>query len=416
MAFLMASMTIKAISLDDCQQKARDNYPLIKQFGLIEQTMQYSVSNVSKAWLPQLTLNVRATYQSDVTQIPSSLSSMLSMLTGQTVSFQSLPQDQYQAQVELTQILWDGGAVNAQKKMITQASQIEKEQLESQLFALKDRINQLYFGSLLIKEQLVQLNLLKLELDKYIQRIEKLKNSGLADQSKVNQLEIEKLQAEQKEIELKTIQSNYLQVLSAFVGVTIEAVDLIQPEVHVLQNQNLRPELNLFQGQLRQNELQINSLKTSIQPKLGLFIQSGYGRPALNMFSGSFEPFYMGGLRMSWNLSSFYTLNSEIRKVKLASEKVASQKETFLFNQKLQSIQYLNELDKLTQQLRKDIHIVKLHESIKEAENAKLENGVLSITDLIREINLTEAAKQQKTMHEIQLLMTNYQQKNLYNQ
>lgn len=414
--FLLNTFSSYSISLDDCQNKARINYPLIKQFALIEKTEAYSLSNAGKMWLPQLSVSLKASYQSDVTEIPASLGDMLSNLTGQTVRFQSLPQDQYQGQLELTQLLWDGGAVGVQQKMIKQSSELEKQQVEIQLLALKERVNQLYFGALLIKEQLVQMDLLQDELDKYTVRIHKLIESGLADPSKMDQLAIEKLQSEQKELELQAAMKNYLQILSAFVSDNLSSKDIVKPDVYFVQNHNLRPELQLYEGQMKIHDLQIKSFKSATQPKLGMFVQGGYGRPALNMFAGDFEPYYIGGIRLTWNLSSFYTVSSEIQKLKWSGERVESQKESFLFNQKLQAIQYLNEFDKLKQQLSKDQEIVKLHERIKRAEAAKLENGVMTLTDLIREINLTEAAKQQKTIHEIQLLLTNYQQKNLYNQ
>lgn len=412
---LLVSISAYSISLDECQQKARLNYPLIKQFGLIEQTRNYSLNNAGKMWVPQVSVSIKASYQSDVTEIPPSLGDILSSLTLRPVTFQSLPRDQYQGQVELSQLLWDGGAIGVQKKMINQSSELEKLQLETQLYALKDRINQLYFGTLLIKEQLLQIDLLQLELDMYIDRVVKLKESGLAEQTKIDQLEIEKLQSELKEVELTSALKSYLQILSAFVGSELNSDDLTKPDVYILQKDNMRPEIGLFDGQVKLFDLQMKSVRTTIQPKLGMFAQGGYGRPALNMFAGGFEPYYIGGVRLTWNLSSFYTLNSEIQKIKLSSERVASQKETFLFNQKLQSVQFLNEFDKLEIQLKKDLKIILLHENIKAAELAKLESGVLTLTDLIREINLTEMAKQQKALHEIQLLMTNYQQKNLYN-
>lgn len=409
-------MPVFSIGIDECQYKARNNYPLVKQFELIEKTEVYSVANASKSWLPQLNLNVRATYQSDVTEIPSSLSEILSKLANKPVSFQSLPQDQYQAQLEVNQLIWDGGAVRSQKNMIKQSAEIEKQQNEIQLCALKDRINQVYFGTLLIKEQIVQLQRLQSELSEYHKRIVSLKENGLADQTKLDQIKIEQLQAAQKMYELQAVSSNYLQVLSAFTGQEIKLNDLENPVPEAFEVGNLRPELSVFDGQMKLLDFQRKTLYSASQPKVGAFVQGGYGRPGLNMFAGDFQAYYITGIRLSWNISSFYTQKTELKKLKLNSEKIMSQKETFLFNQDLQAKQYKNELEKLKFQISKDDEIVALHEKIKSAELSKMDNGVLTLTDLIRETNLTEAAKQQKLTHQIQFWMSSYQLQNLYNQ
>src|SRR5574344_291712 len=126
------------ITLEQCQQKARENYPMVKQFDLIEQTRQYNISNANKGYLPQVSVSVKATYQSDVSEIPPILSQMLSQMSGKEVSFPTLSNDQYQAVLEANQLIWDGGVISAQKKITEAGAEIDRKKLDVELFALNE--------------------------------------------------------------------------------------------------------------------------------------------------------------------------------------------------------------------------------------------------------------------------------------
>ena len=52
---------------------AKENYPLIRQYELIDKTVEYSLSNVKKAYLPQFNLSAQATYQSAAADFPDEL-------------------------------------------------------------------------------------------------------------------------------------------------------------------------------------------------------------------------------------------------------------------------------------------------------------------------------------------------------
>jgi len=145
--FFQLSLAGQNLTVETCQEKAKANYPQIKQYGLIEKTAQFNISNANKGYLPQLTFSAKATYQSDVTQIPASLGTVLSDLTHKPFSFPSLPKDQYQAVLEADQVIWDGGVISSQKKITNASTELEKQSLEVDLFALKDRVNQLFLVS-----------------------------------------------------------------------------------------------------------------------------------------------------------------------------------------------------------------------------------------------------------------------------
>jgi outer membrane protein TolC len=413
--FLVSGQTL---SLDSCRLKARNNYPLLKQYGLIDKTAEYNLSNAGKNYLPHISVSVKATYQSDVTEIPSALSDVISKMTGQPFSFPSLSKDQYQAAVDVSQLIWDGGMTNAQKKNIKAATEADRQKLEVDLYALNDRVNNLYFGILLINEQLKQNGILTEELNTNYKKVEAFKQNGVAQQSDLDAIKVELVNARQRDTDLKSVRRTYLQILSAFTGIKIgENPDLQKPELPIipLAAENKRPELLLLSAQAGTLESQRDAVLAGNMPKISAFVQGGYGRPGLNMFAGTFEPFYLGGLRLSWNLSGLYTQKNNIRKIDTAIRGVEVQKETFLFNNDLTSKQQFNDIDKLKVTLKNDDEIIALRSSIKKASEAKVTNGTMTVTDLIRDINAEDMARQTKALHEIQLYMTTYQLKNNIN-
>ena len=401
----MAQLTVEV-----CQEKAKANYPLVKQYGLIEQTAQYNISNANKGYLPQLTLSAKGTYQSQVTKLP---------ITIPNVTIPGLSKDQYQAVVEANQVIWDGGAISAQKKITNANTEVEKQKLEVDLYTLNERVNQLYFGILLINEQLRQNDILQNELQTNYNRVASYKQNGVANQSDLDALKVEQINTQQRETELKSTQKSYFIMLSALTGLTIDAkTELIKPEINLAilnATTNHRPEIGLFDAQNKLLESQKELLNAGNRPKIGAFVQGGYGKPGLNMLTNAFSDFYMGGIRLSWNLSGFYTQKNNLNKIEISKKVMDVQKETFLFNADLKTKQQQTEIEKLQSTLSNDDEIIRLRGNIKKSATAKVDNGTLSITDLIREINAEDQAKQLKSLHEIQLIMNVYQLKNNIN-
>lgn len=414
----MPLVQAETISLDSCRKKAMNNYPLIKQYQLIENTRDYSLEVVSKAWLPQVNLAVKATYQSDVTEIPAALGNAISAITGKPFSMPSLSQDQYQAVAELNQLIWDGGQLSAQKAAIRASATIDKQKTEVDLYTLNDRINNLYFGILLLREQIIQQEILQQELQTNYKKIEALQTNGLVLQADVDAVKVEMIGVKQRIFDLRSLQQNYCLILSAFTGLTIqENTGLKKPEISdVLSAENNRPELRLFAAQQQYLNSQEKSLHAANLPKIGAFLQGGYGRPGLNMFTTEFSPFYIGGIRLTWNLSNFYALKANLGKINISRKNIDVMQETFLFNNQLNVNQHRLEIEKLKENLKSDDEIIALRSNIKKTAAARLSNGTITVADMLREINAEHLARQQKALHEIQLCMAVYQLKTDINQ
>ncbi len=394
-------------SIEELQLRAEKNYPLAKQYGLIEQSRDYTLSNASKGYLPQLGLSARATFQSDVTQLPAAMPGVKPM-----------NKDQYQAVVELSQTIWDGGAIEAQKKLARASSETELKRAEAELYAVRERVNQLFFGTLLIEEQLRQTDILISELNNSFKKISAFVDNGVATKSDLDAVRVEILKAGQKREELTMTNSTYREMLAALTGVQ-EVKDniLIKPKADSYKasgNIN-RPELGVFDSQMKLLTSQESGLKASTMPRLNLFLQGGYGNPGLNMLKNEFSTYYIGGVRLVWNFGSFYTKNNSLKQLESSRERIRVQRETFLFNNSLAERQQINEVDKLVKQLAADEEIIGLREGIKKAAEARLEEGTISVSDLIREISAENMARQERATHEIMHLMAIYSIKYLKN-
>jgi outer membrane protein TolC len=387
--------------------KAVANYPLVKQYGLIEQSRDYTVSNASKGYLPQLSLSARATYQSDVTQIPVSIPGVSPM-----------NKDQYQTILELSQLIWDGGQISAGKKMAEASSEIENKKNETDLYNLKDRVNQLFFGILLIEEQRAMLQLLQDDLEQNFNKVKAYVNNGVATKSDIDAIRVEQLKTDQRMEELKMNSLAYRRMLYALTGeealLTDKLVKPLIPGMPDVREIN-RPELKLFDAQTNLYTIQERGIKALSMPKFSLFLQGGYGNPGLNMLKNEFVPYYIGGVRLLWNFGAYYTQKNSLRELENSRQRVNLQKESFLFNSNMEIIREQNEIEKLAKQLAADQEIISLRSGIKRAAEAKFENGTLQVSDLIREINAENLALQEKTLHEIQHLLAIYNLKNTLN-
>ena len=394
------------LSIEACYEKARANYPLIKQYGLIEKTKEYNLSNAAKGYLPQVTFSAQATYQSDVTEIPIDLDAI--GLTG--VKIPSVSQDQYKMELALSQTLWDGGAIRSERKALRTQAEVDQRDMDVNMYTINERVNQLYFGVLLAEAQLEQNKVLQAELRRNCEQVSSYIKNGIAQQSDLDAIRVDLLKAKQTEAQFEHTKRAYREMLSRLIGEEIgEETRLVKPEaVRPLTKENNRPELELYQARIRNLRAQDSRITAGMMPKLGLFVTGGYGKPGLDMFEDNFKAYYLAGVRLSWNLGSLYTRKNDRRKIQTGIRSIETQRETFLFNTSLDVAQRNATIDKYIDQLKYDDEIIALRGSVKRASEAKMANGTLSGTDLTRDIHAEQSAIQDKILHEIELLMAIY--------
>ncbi len=390
----------QSIYLDSCLEKARKNFPLIKQYELIEKSKEYSIDNANKGYLPQLSIAGQLTYQSTVTQVPISLPN---------VNIPTISKDQYKLYGEVAQPITDLFVNKDQKNLIEANAQVEIQKVEVELYKLRERILQLYFGILLIDEQLRQTALLKKDIQSGIDKMNVAIQNGISTKSSLNMLKAELLKADQRTIELKATRKGYTDMLSHFIGSTVdESTVLVKPSPQVISGTINRPELELYELQKKTFDLQSKLVTAKNLPRFSVFLQGGIGRPALNMLSNDLQGYYIGGVRLNWNLSGFYTYNKEKKILAVNQNFTDIQRETFLFNTNLNLQQQNSEINKVQELIATDSDIISLRESVKNTTKIQLENGTATTNDYLISVNAEDQARQNLILHEIQLLMAQY--------
>ena len=388
----------KILSLNSCYALAKNNYPLIKKHELITKSKDYLLENIAKGLLPQINIAGQASYQSDVTTFPKSI-------PGVPV----LSKDQYKIYAEVNQPIYDGGIIKEQKRIQEANSVVEEQQLEVELYKLKDRINQLYFGILLIDEQLKQNALMKDDIQLGLNKINAQIANGTALRSNADLLKAELLKVGQQSIELESNRTALTDMLGLFINRSIDENTVFNKPPGIISSMEIkRPELSLFDSRSKMLDAQNNLITAQNNPKISFFAQGGFGKPAFNILSNDFDPFYIGGVRLSFPLTGFYTTKNNRSLIELKKQNINVEKETFLFNTQFTLRQQSADVTKLQQFLKLDDEIIPLRESVKKAALAQLENGVINSGDYLREVNAEDNARQTKILHEIQLLLAQY--------
>lgn len=402
-------MTVGATAqtLEECQQAAERNYPLIVQHDLIAHTTDLTVDNIQKGWLPQLTATAQATYQSAVTAWPDEMKGLMQQMG---VDMKGLAKDQYRIGIDLQQTVFDGGMINAQKQVAREQGAVKQAQLDVDLYQVRQRVNEMYFGLLLLDDQ-IRLNG---DLQKLLTASEKKLTSmvkhGTAAQCDLNNVIAERLNVVQQETTLESQRRVLLAMLGTFCG--LEMNQVIKPAAIESVEGNNRPELRLIDSQLRLADAQDKALKAALLPRVGMFAQGYYGYPGYNMFKDMMGRDWswngMVGARLTWNIGALYTHRNDKAKEQLQRETAQNQREVFLFNNRLEQMQHNEAIERYRSLMSQDQEIIALRGQVRKAAESKLSHGIIDVNDLIRDINSENAARVQQSIHEIEMLKQMY--------
>ena len=408
LALIILSSGSWAQTLEECQQAAEKNYPLIKQYGLIAKTTQLTVKNIQKGWLPQVTASAQATYQSAVTAWPESMQSIYQQMG---LNMKGLRKDQYKIGVDLQQTIYDGGAISSQRNIAQQEGKVQEAQTETNLYQVRRRVNEMYFSLLLLNEQ-IQLNEdVKALLQSSEKKLSAMVKGGTAATSDLDNVRAERLSVEQQNENLKQQKQMLQRMLSVFCGLEVNNTQKPAP-VQIVSSVNNRPEMHLYNSQLELTEAKEKALDTQLRPKLGLFAQGFYGYPGLNMFEDMMNRKWslngIVGIKLSWNVSAFYTHKNDKARLSAQREMIENAREVFLFNNKLEEIQQNENINRYQTMMKSDDEIIVLRTNVRKAAESKLTHGIIDVISLLREINNENAAKTQQSIHEIDMLKEMY--------
>lgn len=395
------------LTLEQCYQLAETNYPLTRQRALIDKTREYNIDNIRKGIFPQFTVNGAATYQSDVTKIS------LPPIPGYNFTIPTVSRDQYKLYGEVSQTLTDFG-INREKRTISATdAQIQQENLNTELYKLRDRINQLFFGILLIDGQLQQNDLSVQDIRTGIAKVQAAINNGTDFKSSLNKLQAQLLSTKQHSIDLKATRKSYTDMLSLFLNRNVDENTPIEtPAPPTLTDSISRPELKTFDLQTQSYIEQQRLTRINLNPQLNAFFQGGLGKPnPVNFLSTQLSGYYLTGLRLTWNFGGLYTYHKDKLINRNNQEMVQAQRNTFLFNTSVTLRQQNADIIRYQQLIQADNEIVNLRDSIKQTSAVQLQNGVITANDYLLDINAEALARQDRNLHEIQLLLSQYNHK-----
>lgn len=409
--------TDSVYTIERCYGLVRDNYPLVNRYGLLDLTEEYTLKNAYMNYFPQISLSGSASYQTDALAFPFEVPG---------VELPTFSKDQYAAVLELSQVIWDGGMIAANRANIRAKADVDMAEQDINMYSLREKVNDLYFGILYLDQQIRQLDILMNDLDNEYARVESCIRNGVANLSDLDLIEVERITQGQNRENLVSMMDAYLRMLSLMTGVKIDDSRMLVMPVSdgmdreamlssLVEAEIRRPELQLYKAQELEIDTQLDYWTAGGLPQISLFIRGGYGRPGLNMMDNSFQPFAIGGIRLVWNISKLYSLGYGKKIVDYSKGQINTVRETFLFNTNLQAEEQIAEIRRYFRIVDDDEKIVRLRESIRRSTEAAVENGTKNVSDLVTEINKENMARKQLIMHQIEMMKSIYELKTIKN-
>ena len=399
--FALNATAQKTLTLQECYDLVDKNYPLVKQVGLLDQKSTYEIDALNTAKLPKIDLNAQATYQSDVIGLPAALPGV-----------NSLNKDQYRATLDVNQLIYNGGVIEANAKLKQAQTKTQQQQVALTIYALKNRVNQYFFSILLLQEKK---KLLESKDELLVSKVKEVKvgvKYGAILPTSELVLEAERFKIKQQVTEINFENAKMLESLAQLTYAEINSTTILEAPTSEIKSENgVRPELVFFELQNEQIESSKSVLAKSNSPKLYAFGQAGYGNPGLNMLDNSFQPFYIVGLKTSWNILDWGKVKKERKALDVAQDLVQTEKENFELNNKMELQQLDKDIKKMEELLESDLEIIQIHEKIVKSADAQMRNGVITTSDYLTEVIRLFEAKNNVAQHQVtlKLAQSNYQ-------
>lgn len=402
------------LTLNECYSLAKENYPAIKQYDLISKSRNFSFAAASEDWIPKITVEGSVSYMSNVPTLPQGLVNSL----GTGVTYQGMNQFQYLLTADITQTLFDGGVSQSKKQQARLRQEELVKEADVQFYALNNQINELYFALLLLEEQLNLNTELVTLLQENVDRVRLMLDEGVVMPSDVNAIEAEVLIAKQGRVQVESSLKAYKSMLEMIIGKEVTELEVPQMPLQA-SGVNNRPELDLFDLRIQSAET-ANDLAQSISaPKIALFAKAFYGNVGLdlfdNMINRGMKFNYFGGVSVKWNVDNIFRKNGARKGMLIEKEGIELEKELFLFNSSMLSMEQQNLIDSKRLLLEQDMEIIKLRKEVRLSSEKKLENGVADISELIQCIAQENSARTSAAQHRIELVKHLYELKAINN-
>lgn len=418
--FILAALLPVAVfgqTIEECQHAAERNYPLIRQYELTQGATDLTVENIGKGWLPQVSASAQATYQSDVTAWPEQMQTVYKQMG---LNMKGLSKDQYRIGVDVTQMVYDGGVIRSQQETARRQGAVSEAQTEVTMYQVRRRVNEMYFGILLIDEQIKLNTDLQALLSGSESKLKSMYEHGTAAESDHRAIRAERLSAIQQGEKLISERQSLSMLLSMLCGIevktpvmpTVNGYSANAPVTQDTEADSRRPELKVIDAQLKLADAQEKSLDAALMPKLSIFASGFYGYPGYNLFDDMMRHKWslngMVGARLSWNIGALYTRKNDKAKIQLQRDMAETNRKVFLFNNSIEQTQQSESIKRYKKLMANDEEIISLRTSVRKAAESRLAHGIIDVNDLTKEINAENNAKVQRTIHQIEMLKEIY--------
>lgn len=402
---LRAQVTVEA-----CVTKAEANYPLISKYRLLELTSDIELSDINKSWLPRLGVYAQATVQNVVPSFPNTLSNVLEQMGSDVRGLGKL---QYKAGLDLSQTVWDGGTSARRREVVRAQEAVQHDALDVELYAVRRRVENIFFATLLTQEQIAQSRVTLDILEANLERMRALLRGGMAMQADVDMVEAQALTLSQTISQAESALTGYRRVLELYTGEPLGDAQLMIPSPELPPDVTPdRPELRLFASQLRADRAAERLANTSLMPRFGLFAQAYYGYPGFNYFESmmnrdlSFN--LLAGIKVSWNIDALYTRRNTARRTAVNAGRIDADREQFMFNTRLQTASQSEAIEGLRAVMADDDRIIALRTNVRKAAESQLANGIIDATAFLTKISDENLARLAARLHTIQLIQEIY--------
>ncbi len=387
-----------SLDIFKCFEAVEANHPLAGEKPIIDEQTRLKINNLRSQWYPSLEMNAQASYQSEVVEIDVNLPF--------DADFPSPSNDQYRVTMDVNQRIYDGGVVKYSENMERMGKKVEKQSVKADLYQIKNQVMDVYFGIMLFQKQKEVLQATMKELKTKIRSVKSAVDNGTLLPSDLKNLQAERLNMEQKLDDLNSrIQTSY-GVLNTLTGMeTDTSTELVLPEITLKKEGSYhRPENELFKMQKNQLDTQEKLIQARKMPKVFAFGQLGYGKPGLNMLNDEFDPFYIVGAKLSWNIWDWNQTKRKRQLARLQKDKIDVKENAFNQKVDIQLEKIEADISKLEKTLQRDKEIIGLRQEVIRSSRSKLENGVITSADYITDLNRLTKAKITHERHNIELL------------
>lgn len=395
------------ITLNDLYDKIIAEYPTAKKQEIEAKVADLNTQIVGANLYPEIIISGRASYQSEVTE-----------LNVGPVSPPSISKDQYNVTLGLNQVLFDGGRTKSMGKLAKINGEVSLANLEVEMWSVRKQLDEVYFNVILMQKQLETTQVLLKDLNEQLELVKSRVKNGVLLQGNeyVMQAEILKIQQKKKQIE-RSIDAGY-EVLSYITGMEISNSATLQipeqTEFMALKNEEVqRPELMMFDAQKKMLDVQNKINSSQKLPQLSAFANTAYGRPGFNVFDDDLHLYWMVGLKASWSFKSFRNSAKKSSIVQLEQQKIGANEDAF--NRQIRSglAKVEGQVSAIQEQIELDNQVVELREKVANEKKKELQQGVITSTEYITELNALNRAQLDLNLHQIQLIQAKNEYKTL---